>query len=64
MLLILLMTPALMFTTMKRTATDLVFVESGDGKLSWSPVKLTRTGVKAASDTKPNSDLSENAELM
>ena len=40
-----------------------ICVESGDGKLSWSPVKLTRTGVKAASDTEANSDLSEDAEL-
>ena len=40
-----------------------VCVESGDGMLSWSPVKLTRTGVKAASDTEATSDLSEDAEL-
>ena len=40
-----------------------VCVESGDRKLSWSPVKLTRTGVKAASDTEVNSDLCKDAEL-
>ena len=37
-------------------STPGVCVEAGDRTLSWSPVKLIRTGVKAVSDTEDSSD--------